>query len=88
MAAFCRSLRTQAGMDSPSKTSSPEHASFVIILLLPSLTHWAGKCLVIVGFGLRTSRPSALDVVVVNLELEVLQSIHIALLGDCWKLNG
>lgn len=79
-------------MDSPSKcafkTSSPEHASFVVILLLPSLTHWAGKCLVTVGFGLRTSQPSDLDVVVMNLELEVLQSVHITLLGDYWKLNG
>lgn len=54
----------------------------MVILSLPSLTHWAGKCFVIVGLGLRTSQPSALHVVVMNLELEVLQSIHIALLGD------
>lgn len=79
-------------MGSPSKcvfkTSSPEQASLVVILLLPSLTHWAGKCLVIVGLGLRTLQPSALDVVLMNLALEVLQSVHIALLCDRWKLNG
>lgn len=76
--------------------SLPECASLAAILSPRSLTLWVGRAWLLGGqgwqhraeaTGLHSPLPT-LDVATMNLQLKVLQAIHVVLLGDQWKLDG